>query len=541
MNILIKFYQNISYDRLTACGIFIFSLVLYMLISPGRIDIIDGQWRFDVAYNLVHNGSVAVGDPALQYRGLPGVEGQVYGHYLLSGSLIATPLLYLAEFLSPDNRDLAQFLFAMTSPLLSATTLAILYLIYRDLGVSSKSSLFWVFILGFASLFLPLTTSVFDQTQNGLFILISFYSAYLAQRSNSSWVAIVGGIAFIILINYKEAYIVLWPGLLWIAGLNQVRGNIIRQIRENQSVQIYLLSGLLGLAGYFAFNFVRFGAPFAPSSTNHPPIAGDFLAGLIGLTISPGKGLLWYSPVTLLVIFGWRRFLKAVPDLAQGILIAVGIWTVLIASLSFYGGDWCWGPRYWVPVLPLVFLAAPFANWSSKGKRALVTVTIILSFGIQCLAVSVDHQRFFFARELPAFFWYKNYSFYYTESALIARFSELSKLENPTQRKIRSAFRPGPHPESLTYTTFGYSGQQLSGVDWMQQYPVFSLPRPWPIWSLAIAEQNILLTRNFVVKILIFIGAAGLSLILLGLAGENTFQQTRRRLHKLLALIKSNA
>ncbi|MEQ1529945.1 MAG: hypothetical protein ABL925_11575 [Methylococcales bacterium] len=503
----------------SACGIFLLSLALYALISPGRIDMIDGQWRFDVAYSIFHHGSVALTDPALMERGVPGFDGRRFSPYALSGSLIATPLIYLSELLAPANLDLAQFFFAMTSPLMGALTLATLYLIYRNLGASSRSALFWVAVLGFATLFLPVSTSIFDQVQNAYFLLISFYAAHEAKRRNSVGFAVIGAIAFVILINFKEAYAVVGPGLVWTAGLNWLRRDFMRQISDSKVIQLFILGGLVGIAGFLAFNLIRFAHPFPPGSLirPHPPVLGNTAAGLVGLTISPGKGVLWYSPAALLVGFGWKTFLRNIPSLAQGILIASGCWTLLIASLSFYGGDWCWGPRYWVPLLPLLFLAAPFANWFSRRRRILAAVTIVLSFSIQCLAVSVDHQRFFFVRELPAFFWYKNLTFYYTDSALLARISELSALESPAKRKIVGAFRPGPHPESLTYTIFGRSAEQIvTNQEWLAMYPVFSLPRPWPIWSLAVQDERIAAARSRAVTLAALAGIAGLALLFLG-------------------------
>jgi hypothetical protein len=505
-------------DTLTTCGIFLLSLTLYILLSPGRIDMVDGQWRFEVAYNLIHSGTVAITDPALFSWGLPGINEHRYSTYGLSGSVIATPLLYFAEFLSIKNRDLAQFFFAMTSPLIGALTLSTLYKIYRNFGVTSLSSLFWVWVLGFATLFLPLSTSVFDQVQNAYFVLVSFYAAYEANRRNSLWSAAVGGAAFVILINFKEVYVILWPGLLWSAGLNWLRRDVIRQIRNSKVIQILMLSGLIGIAGLLTFNLIRFAHPFPPASLNHPPLLGNFFIGLAGLTMSTGKGLLWYSPAVLLVVYGWRTFWKTVPVLAQGILIAFGTWTVLIASLTFFGGDWCWGPRYWVPVFPLVFLAMPFSQWRSNGRKTLAALIIILSFCIQLLAISMDHQRFFFERGLESFFWYKDNKFYFNNSALLARFSELSELQSPSQRKIVSVFRPGPYPELLTYTVFGPSPNQLKqSQEWLLEYPVFSLPRPWPIWTLAVQDEHIISARNKAIRLILFASIGGLSAIFCGI------------------------
>jgi hypothetical protein len=513
-----KYYFHNNGETLIGWGIFLFSLASYILMSPGRIDIIDGQFRFDVALNLLTRGSFALEDPALFGLGVQGNNNLRFAPYGFSGSLIAIPLLLFAEFLCPDNRDVAQFFFAMTSPTMSAFTLCLLYKFYRELGSSYQSSLFWTLILGFTTLFFPLATSVFDQTQNSFFILASFYTAYIAQQRKCLFSATLSAISFIFLINFKEAYIVLWPGLLCTAGWDWLRSDKIIQIRKSGILKILILGGFLGIMWSIIFNWLRFTHPLPPLRPSHPPVLGIFPIGLLGLTVSPGKGILWYSPVVLLIILGWRNFLQKTPKLAQGILTSLKSWTLLIASLSFYGGDWCWGPRYWVPLLPIVFLAAPFIRWLNIQSRFLATLIIVISFSIQCLAVSVDHQRFYFIRGLDTYFWYNDWSFNFKHSALYSRLSEISEIEIPSQKNIINSFRPGPYPKSLTYTIFGPSSEELQhSREWIASYPVFNLPRPWPFWSMAIDDIQIEHFRRHAILLLSYICIAGITLISIGM------------------------
>ena len=37
---------------LCAAGVFVALLAVYLLTAPGRIDTVDGQWRYDVAKNM---------------------------------------------------------------------------------------------------------------------------------------------------------------------------------------------------------------------------------------------------------------------------------------------------------------------------------------------------------------------------------------------------------------------------------------------------------------------------------------------------------
>lgn len=511
-------------DRLIAVGIFLLALAIYALLSPGRIDIIDGQWRYEVAHNILSHHSTAILDPGLLRLGLIGTDGQHYSYYGFSGSLAALPLILISHLLAPGNRDLEQFFFSMVSPVFSAATVALLFGIYRSQRATPNVALGWSLVFGFATLFLPLATSVFDQAQNAFLVLSSFYCAYRAKQNKSTTIAILGGIAFIALVNYKEAYLVLWPGLLWIAGLDRPREAIL-QIGENRNVQIYIASGIIGLVAWGLYNYFRFGQLMVPHIPGtHPPVLGNTIIGFAGLTISPGKGLLWYSPAVILIACGWRSFWKTQPKLAKGIVIAIASWTLLIASLTFFGGDWCWGPRYWVPILPLFFIAAPFTNFSGRGKRTFAALVITTSLGIQCMAVAVDHQRFFFARGLTPFFWYIDDFYYFEHSALITRVNEIRELRLSEVRLSQTSFRPGPHPESLTYAIFGPTSMMdlINGKHWMEAYPVFSLPRPWPAWSAAIEDTTIAVARLWAVAITLIVGMLGIALLAVA------FMRTRR-------------
>ncbi|HET7771998.1 MAG TPA: hypothetical protein VFN74_24715, partial [Chloroflexota bacterium] len=113
--------------------------------------------------------------------------------------------------------------------------------------------------------------------------------------------------------------------------------------------------------------------------------------GLYGLLVSPGKGLLWYMPVVLLALAGLVPFVRAQRWRA---LLFLGL---PLAYLLTYGskGVWHgggWGPRYLVPVIPLlVVVSLPALAWLFRGAPRLArwaTVgLVVLSVGVQALGV----------------------------------------------------------------------------------------------------------------------------------------------------------
>jgi hypothetical protein len=123
------------------------------------------------------------------------------------------------------------------------------------------------------------------------------------------------------------------------------------------------------------------------------------------------------------------------------------------------------------------------------------------------MAVSVETHKFFYDRNLLPFFWYDNYGFYYRESALFSRFTELNTISLHQSLSNYPSFRPGPYPESLTYTITGPKLEERSDTSWMRKYAVFWLPRPWSVWSLCIDDWQIQKYSRIMVAWLLGIGS----------------------------------
>src|SRR5262245_33050467 len=117
-----------SHGTATAAGLFLLVAAVYSLASPGRIDMIDGQYRFEVARNIVRNRSTQVRDPFLT-AAAPGLTGR-YAPYGLSGSVVGVPLILLARVTGRPTLNREQFFFAFTSPLFGAATAALLFAFY---------------------------------------------------------------------------------------------------------------------------------------------------------------------------------------------------------------------------------------------------------------------------------------------------------------------------------------------------------------------------------------------------------------------------
>ncbi|HEX2517865.1 MAG TPA: phospholipid carrier-dependent glycosyltransferase, partial [Chloroflexota bacterium] len=131
-------------------------------------------------------------------------------------------------------------------------------------------------------------------------------------------------------------------------------------------------------------------------------IGEDWLAlpiwtGLRGLLFSPGRSLFLYSPWLLLAIPGVVLFMRR--HGRSGFLVAVfPILVVLLYAmkLGWHGGSW--GPRYLLPVVPLLAVAcAPALMWllqrGQVGRFALAGLAAC-AVGVQFLGLAKDPERY---------------------------------------------------------------------------------------------------------------------------------------------------
>lgn len=414
--------------------------------------------------------------------------------------------------------------FSFTSAALAALAMAALLLFFLDLGLRSPEAVAWTAVAAFATLVWPLATSSFDQAQQALFALLAVWLAWRSARDDRPLLAAVGGAAAGVLFCYQQVY-ALWIPFL---GLALLEGT--RRISRRAMLRILAFGGAAAMVGSadLAYNALRFGDPFRNGKLSDSliPLFGNPLAGLLGLLVSPGKSVLLFSPPVILAILGWRAFRRAHPRLAGAVLGATLGHLALISTLTFYGGDWAWGPRYLVVLMPLWALPMPFAlerleRFGQRGRKAIVAGVVAAGLLVQGLALSIDHQRYFFERDLPDFFWAYDPWCYFRQdrSQLLARPAEIAATLRDGLPAEVTRFGTGPRPSSTTYCLFG-PGRGLASRRWMRQFAVFYLPRPWPLWMRDVPEA----IRPFPPsKAWALSGGAlalGLALILVGLRAE---------------------
>lgn len=472
-------------NRWIALGLFLFVLGFYLLSSPGRIDIVDGQIRFDVTQSWISTGLPQLRDPALRNYGIAGRGDRLFAFYNAGPSVAAAPLVWLGRIRETDLGELQRFLFSLTSSFFGAGAVVLIYVWLRGLGCSERRAGTFALISAFATYNWPLSATTFDQAQQTFFLTAALYCAWKAGRDDSLRLSAWAGTAFGWLINYQENFALLWPAILMLT----LRGQPLVLPRARLRVYIQLLPTLAGIALLFAFNNLRFEVPYlvnrVPAGIAHPPGLGNPLVGLPSLLLSPGKGVFFYSPVLILGLLGLSRLTAVDRWLTRATAVASVTQLAFISCLSFFGSDWAWGPRYLGPVLLLWVL--PAALWVPRVRltRRIRVAIVAAGLSVQLLALSVDNHRFFFEHRLRAYFWYTDPWFYFRHSALFERPGEIWRAVDEARTSEAKEFAPVPYRGLVTYMTIGNADRERA-PEWMLGFRSFCLPRPWPLWMSAI-------------------------------------------------------
>ena len=134
------------------------------------------------------------------------------------------------------------------------------------------------------------------------------------------------------------------------------------------------LGALPGIALALAYNMARTGEFLGSTYTEGIDAFGfstPVWEGFAYLLASPGKGVLWYSPLALVGILGWweKRHLGA----SKALFLWSGLVIGAFAWWAWHGGE-CWGPRLITPVLPALALGI---LGISRPTNVLKTVVVL--------------------------------------------------------------------------------------------------------------------------------------------------------------------
>jgi hypothetical protein len=321
-----------------------------------------------------------------------GRGGRLYGRQGLTQPVLEVPFYWFGQELdnvaSRGRRTSGRLaIVRLYNPFMAALTVLAMFALFLFRGVAERRALVVAGIAGVGTLIWPYAKIGMDTTLMATVAGTFAASAFAARRPSPGRYGLVG-IAAGLTINSKPYGAFLLVGvipLLW-------EPFMTLSPRQRASALACLAIPLVAAAGAGAwYNWYRTG-----STTNFmntyiaAPVAAPISA--LGLYLSPGKGLLWYSPLVILGIIGFRDFWRSDRRLAFASILTIAANTIVVA-ISLSWTDETWGPRYIVPSAWLLIL--PIAWWLRKGKRfRWFAVVAVLGICIQCAAVLTSYGAF---------------------------------------------------------------------------------------------------------------------------------------------------
>jgi hypothetical protein len=338
------------------------------------------------AEGLIHSGALRVDRNSQIANGQAGRgrSGHYYAHTGLTQPLLEAPVYWVGERLdvaSSSGRSVKWrvALLQLFDPLMAAIAVAAIFLLLRQRGRPRRLSLAVGVLAALASLIWPYAKIGMETTMMAL-LAVTLLSATWASIRGGAWRYALTGIAAGAMAASKPVGLILLLGLIPFA-----RPTWQLPVRERW--RAYVAFGvplLVWVAAILWYNAYRTG-----SITNFDnPYYGDLggaPAAAVGMLISPGKGLLWYSPLVLLGALGLRPLWRQDRQLAQVILITFVVNLAVISGSAQWTED-TWGPRYIVASAWLLLL--PIAWWTGGiGRKPAVAVVAAIAAVVQFAGV----------------------------------------------------------------------------------------------------------------------------------------------------------
>lgn len=333
---------------------------------------------FDGTVRLNRFGpSIAEHNPNMRHS-LFETGGNWYSSYPIAGPVLVTPLYLplaavpsLRQIPIPTLMTIARISEKFVAAALAALSAVWMLILLRRIAPEAWAwPLAWIFAVGTAA-WSTSSQALWQHTFGQVAIVGCFY--FLERR----WFFACGA-AIAIAIAVRPTNVLLVPAIaaaLWI-GRAPV-GVWVRTIATAGS-------GALITAMYNWSVFGRFTGVY-PSQLD-----GGFFDGLAGVLVSPGRGLLVYTPVA---VFAAAAFLPRASRQHEPLRAAAAVFAVLqvavIAKWPMWWGGYCWGPRLLTEIVPglvvLIALGAPALD--SRGLRSALAAAAVYGMLIQALGV----------------------------------------------------------------------------------------------------------------------------------------------------------
>lgn len=371
-------------------ALFLFSV--YLLTYSSHFHSSDGLTMFAMSDNLARRGAADVN--SLRWMGLQqgtfGLDGSLYSRKGVGLSLLGLPLAWLG--LVVPFWGVAQT-FLLFNSAVTAATAALLAAYVHRCGYSSRAGLLGGLLYGLATMAWPYAKTDFSDPLSGLLLLTASYALLRYRQSGRIGAAVWAGAAcgLAVATRYASAVMIL-PLFILLIVYSRQRGNL--RLRESAPPLVAFCAPLaLTALGLALYNVSRYGDPFQTGYLPQESFSAIWWQGILGLLVSPGRGLFLYNPILLAAIVALPSALRRAKTESLLALSLVAAHVLLYGKWFMWHGGYAWGPRFLVPALPfLAFLLAPLLE--RRRPHPALALLALLSVAVQVLGLLVDFRLY---------------------------------------------------------------------------------------------------------------------------------------------------
>lgn len=374
----------------------------YLLTCSGRMGNSDAYTQLQAAVLLVSDGRISTDDPSPHhYAWVKAPDGRFYQAHDPGNSVLFIPAAFVAALAGGDEPF-------HRIPLAARAVAALTYAFVRAACVAALCQVLLILLPGRAALaagaLAACATPLWAYTRNtmdvlpaalGVALTLWVVLAHADGRVSDSRAAILTALAAASAGWFRASL------LPFIAAPAAV--SLVLHAKKGRARAALAFASVLSacMAPVLAYNHARTGSPFLlatmlPQYEHQNGFSGDFGTGLYGLLISPNRGLFFFAPWLALALlpFGLKRLPKNLRSVAIAFLIGAAAYAFVISGLRQWTKP-TWGPRYLVPIIPIVALHAAIAGnwlWQTRRRPAIILpAALSLAFTIPAGVVNYSY------------------------------------------------------------------------------------------------------------------------------------------------------
>lgn len=367
-------------------------LAAYLATASGSLSTQDAVAVYAQTKSIVERGAIDVPLEISGDRWL-GVDGRYYLPFGIGQALYNVPF-YLAGKVAVrvtglriggSEEPLLKAFVALGNTVAAAVCTAMVFLLAWRVSASPRGALTAALLCAFGSPMWPYSKFGFNAAVTAAALAVGIYGLYVGRTSRRVVPCVWGALALAgAVMTRHEMLLAGLAGLAWLAFAERTDSRIDR-------IQVGAVGGILAGAvlAWMGFNLSRFGNPF---ETGFAPTFG--VTGFVGLLASPAASVLVYCPLTITGVAGLVRLLRQrqpAGSLVCGVAIVL---FVFYALLDDWIGTRSYGPRYLVPLMPLLFVPLSIGRGPARARpnaRRWMWLTVaMLSVAVQVPAVVMN-------------------------------------------------------------------------------------------------------------------------------------------------------